>query len=50
LILMSSVCFAAIQSRHGPEPRSILAISLALFLGMLPVAASCLFYSHQETR
>lgn len=50
LILISSVCFAAIQSRHSTDPRSIFAVSLALFGGMLPVAASCLFYSHQEVR
>ena len=50
LILISSVCFATIQSRHGTDPRSILALSLAIFGGMLPVAASCVFYSHQEVR
>lgn len=50
LILISSVCFAAIQSRHSTDARSVFAVSLALFSGMLPVAASCLFYSHQEAR
>jgi hypothetical protein len=50
LILISSVCFASIQSRHSTDARSIFAVSLALFAGMLPVAASCVFYSHQEAR
>ncbi len=50
LILMSSFCFAAIQARQSSDPRSLFVVSLALFLGMLPAAASCMFYSHQEVR
>lgn len=50
LILMSSVCFAAIQSRSTTDPRSVFAVSLLLFAGTLPVAAGCLYYSNQEIR
>lgn len=48
LILVSTVFFAAAQSRNSPSPRSIFVVSLALFVGMLIAAASCIFYSHQE--
>jgi hypothetical protein len=50
LILVSTVFFASTQSRNSPSPRSIFVVSVALFVGMLVAAASCIFYSHQEER
>jgi hypothetical protein len=50
LIMVSTVFFTAAQSRNSPGPRSILIVSLALFVGMLAAAASCIFYSHREVR
>lgn len=48
MIVLSSVCFASIQSRRSPDTGPILMVSLALFAGMLLAAGSCMFYSHQE--
>jgi hypothetical protein len=50
MIVISSVCFAAIQSRNNADPRPVAVLSLAFFFGTLLAAASCLFYSHQEAR
>lgn len=48
LMLTSSFFFAVIQARQGASPRSLFAVSLALFAGILAAAGSCMFYSHQE--
>jgi hypothetical protein len=48
MIVLSSVCFASIQSRQSPDSGPILVVSLFLFAGMLLAAGSCMFYSHQE--
>lgn len=48
MIVLSSVCFASIQSRQSPDPGPVLVLSVFLFAGMLLAAGSCMFYSHQE--
>jgi hypothetical protein len=48
MIVLSSVCFASIQSRQSPNPGPIFVVSLFLFAGMLLAAGSCMFYSQQE--
>lgn len=50
LMLISSFFFAVIQARQSSSPRSLFAISMVLFVGILAAAASCMFYSHQEAR
>lgn len=50
LMLTSSLFFAVIQARQSSNPRSLFAVSLALFVGILAAAGSCMFYSHQEAR
>lgn len=50
MIVLSSVCFASIQTRRSADPEPITLVSVSLFVGMLLAAGSCMFYSHQEGR
>lgn len=48
VVVVSSLSFAAIQSRQSPDPGSVLAISLSMFLGMLVAGGSCMYLAHRE--
>ena len=50
LMLMSSFFFAVTQARQSSASRSLFAVSLVIFAGILATSASCMFYSHQEGR